>query len=1004
MEYTYGYRDNIIIPDKHNTGYSGELTSMADFFGSYYKEGSTMYITASLQNALGTVYENIDFTNVVNLNKTNLKPMTFRNCRFNNTAPYAVNTGSNFLTNDIEVVFENCEFSGQTSACVQPTAKFKMINCKIHDMGSDGGKVFDNGLYENCYFYNIGMTDGAHADGIQITGTNNNFSIINCRFDVPSYTGYSSNSGIFFVLEGDSYNSVIKDCVMTGGNYTFYYGRKDVESGVAIEGNVVNNIIIGCSYRYGILNDNSNSFNHNEVKAADKLFVSSVYKENGKIKLLVTNYTNTERVLKLVTDSGITSVTIPACPLCTDGLAYTTLSDFPFDIEIEVNGNYIVCYDTEISEEHQIRYVTFVEDNSITVSELFKQICDAIREKTGTTNLIKHTDIPSMIRSIIINCNEHLSSITATKTKTEYTVNDTLNIDDITVTANYSDGSSSVVSGWTSNVSDIDMASEGTKTLTISYTENEITKTTSVDITVSAVTPEPEPSPIVPQTGTWQLKETTGKKYIILGTDDDNNGNAKYFRLLRTYGFPYTMNTEAETVSQTKALGTDVDDTIFTDADAPALFPDGVDVITLGKYLHDNNLGEVAQHGHSGSVLWDSEKLTGDFLTSLHTSYVEQGGTKTEEELRIAIMEQLADTDVAQDAPYVARARRTLEEIYGFHINTVGIWGGSVTAVIDNIELNLTTIKNATNYNWRKHNYSAVSSILGSVGENNTLYDIRRLTNNDPDINIKNISSVKYGKALELFWHNPFGDIGIDGLRTIFNHIKSLVDSGDVEVVTRMQYAKLGEYVDNPVIKIEASRDYILIGNEDSKTAYTVIATYEDGSTSDVTIDSFIDNRNVNVSVAGNYNVAIEYKGINTNISVVVSDGTVFPVDLGLCYMVHTNDSTGAYEVNAYYNTEFGSNHLINYNTAYDYYITYNNNSTNNNTYPTINKVYCYAADESYLGYIGISNATGKVSDVVLPRVDETYPDTSFIRLQGRLNKSYPNTQVEWSCYYKLRD
>lgn len=402
MGYTYGYRDNVIIPDKYNTGCRGELTSMADFFGSYYKEGSTMYITSSLQNALGTVYENIDFTSVVNLNKTNLRPMTFRNCRFNITATYAVNTGSNFLTNDIEVVFENCEFSGQTSACVQPTAKFKMINCKIHDMGSDGGKVFDNGLYENCYFYNIGMTDGAHADGIQITGTNNNFSIINCRFDVPSYTGYSSNSGIFFVLEGDSYNSVIKDCVMTGGNYTFYYGRKDIESSVAIEGNVVNNIIIGCSYRYGILNDNSNSFDHNEVKAADKLFVSSVYKENGKIKLLVTNYTNTEKVLKLVTDSGITSVTIPACPLCNDGLAYTTLSDFPFDIEIEVDGNYVVCYDTEISEENQIRYVTFVEDNSITVPKLFKQICDAIREKNGKSGLIKHTDIPQEINSIKI--------------------------------------------------------------------------------------------------------------------------------------------------------------------------------------------------------------------------------------------------------------------------------------------------------------------------------------------------------------------------------------------------------------------------------------------------------------------------------------------------------------------------------------------------------------------------------------------------------------------------
>ena len=870
MEYTYGYRDNVIIPDKYNTGCRGELTSMADFFGSYYKEGSTMYITSSLQNALGTVYENINFTNVVNLNKTNLKPMTFRNCRFNNTAPYAVNTGPNFLTNDIEVVFENCEFSGQTSACVQPTAKFKMINCKIHDMGSDGGKVFDNGSYENCYFYNIGMIDGAHADGIQITSTNNNFSIINCRFDIPSYTGYSSNSGIFFILEGDSYNSVIKDCVMTGGNYTFYYGRKDVESGVAIEGNVVNNIIIGCSYRYGILNDNSNSFDHNEVKAANKLFVSSVYKENGKIKLLVTNYTNTERVLKLVTDSGITSVTIPACPLCNDGLAYTTLSDFPFDIEIEVDGNYIVCYDTEISEENQIRYVTFAEDIPTTVSQLFKQICDAIREKTGTTNLIKHTDIPSMIRSIIINCNKHLSSITAAKTKTEYTVNDTLNIDDITVTANYSDGSSNVVSGWTSNIDDVDMSSEGTKTLTISYTENEITKTVSINIMVSAATPEPEPSPIVPQTGTWQLKTTTGKKYIILGTDDDNNGNTKYFRLLRTYGFPYTMNVEAENANSTRMLGSDVDNTIFTDTDAPALFPDDVDVITLGKYLHDNNLGEVAQHGASANTLWDSEKLTGDFLTSLHEAYVKQGGTKTEEELRTAIMEQLADTDCSQGAVYIDNSRATLEELYGFPIYTVGLWGGSPVATIDGIECNLNSIKGTSNYDWRAKNYTAVGSRIGAFNQNSSTYNLSRLATGIDNIS-SYIEQLQAGKVCEFFWHMPFNDEpDISKWRELFEYIKSLVDSGKAEVVTRKQYAELGEYVDNPITKITISRDNIPVGETDIDSAYIITATYADSTTADVTTEAILDRSAVNTETVGNYTVSATYRGFNTTSTVTV--------------------------------------------------------------------------------------------------------------------------------------
>lgn len=109
--------------------------------------------------------------------------------------------------------------------------------------------------------------------------------------------------------------------------------------------------------------------------------------------------------------------------------------------------------------------------------------------------------------------------------------------------------------------------------------------------------------------------------------------------------------------------------------------------------MHDNNLGEVAQHGASASTLWDSEKLTGDFLTYLHTSYVEQGGTKTEEELRAAIMEQLADTDGSQGAVYVDNARDALEAAYGFPIYTVGAWGGSPVATVDGIECNLNSIK-----------------------------------------------------------------------------------------------------------------------------------------------------------------------------------------------------------------------------------------------------------------------------------------------------------------------
>lgn len=533
------------------------------------------------------------------------------------------------------------------------------------------------------------------------------------------------------------------------------------------------------------------------------------------------------------------------------------------------------------------------------LTDFLTSIADAIRYAEGSTGEINAQKFAERIRALSGSqpASPTLSNITATKTKTEYTVNDTLNIDDITVTANYSDGSSSVVSGWTSNVSDVDMMSEGAKILTISYTENEITKTTSIDITVSATTPEPEPSPIVPQTGTWQLKTTTGKKYIILSTDDDNNGNPKYFRLLRTYGFPYTMNVEAENASITKALGNDVDDTIFTDTDAPALFADGVDIITLGKYLHDNNLGEAAQHGSSAKVLWDSEKLTGDFLTSLHTSYVEQGGTKTEEELRTAIMEQLADTDGSQGAVYVDNSRATLEELYGFPIYTVGLWGGSPIATVDGIECNLNSIKSTSNYDWRAKNYTAVGALVGQFGTNKSTYDLARITCGVNDV-ASYIEKIETDKVCEFFWHMPFNDEpDVSKWRTLFNYIKDLVDNGKAEVVTRKQYAELGEYVENPIVSLSLVRDGSLnVGDVDSDEAYTITATYADGTTENLSTEVILDRSAINTTEAGTYTAYATYRGFTASTSVIVITETFsYPSSLkdAVTWFVYSNDSNG---------------------------------------------------------------------------------------------------------------
>lgn len=70
------------------------------------------------------------------------------------------------------------------------------------------------------------------------------------------------------------------------------------------------------------------------------------------------------------------------------------------------------------------------------------------------------------------------------KTKTVYQCGDTLNTDDLTVVYYDTDGTAKIVTDYTTNIDEIDMSIQGTKTLIVSYNG----LTASVDLTVSAVT------------------------------------------------------------------------------------------------------------------------------------------------------------------------------------------------------------------------------------------------------------------------------------------------------------------------------------------------------------------------------------------------------------------------------------------------------------------------------------------------------------------------------------
>ena len=88
-----------------------------------------------------------------------------------------------------------------------------------------------------------------------------------------------------------------------------------------------------------------------------------------------------------------------------------------------------------------------------------------------------------------------LDYLIATKTKVNYTKGEKLNLDDLEVTAVYTDGSKAKVTGYTTNVKNIDMSKTGKKELEILYEEVGIGRKVVMPITVENAKPNtPKPN------------------------------------------------------------------------------------------------------------------------------------------------------------------------------------------------------------------------------------------------------------------------------------------------------------------------------------------------------------------------------------------------------------------------------------------------------------------------------------------------------------------------------
>ena len=160
------------------------------------------------------------------------------------------------------------------------------------------------------------------------------------------------------------------------------------------------------------------------VSLQDKIIVSSVYKGvNGKIKVHATNYTTADRTLILVSDVETKTYTVPHNFLFADCLN-KEIDEFPLNLEYEIEGDWVVAYDTNVSSENQIRAAY------ATVKELFTDIADTIRSKTGSSDPIARVDLPAIIDTL---------DVPATLTTKNIVANGTYN-----ASADNADGFSSV--------------------------------------------------------------------------------------------------------------------------------------------------------------------------------------------------------------------------------------------------------------------------------------------------------------------------------------------------------------------------------------------------------------------------------------------------------------------------------------------------------------------------------------------------------------------------------
>ena len=390
-------------------------------------------------------------------------------------ATYSLITGAEGITGEGSL-------TGKTLT-VTKTGTFKIkVNTAANGIYEAGEKTITLTISKGTIDYTAadysGTYDGqAHSISVNVTnpeGTTVTYSTDGKAYGSanPSFTNAGTYT-VYYRIKKDNYTTVEasktvtiskKSVTITAENQNIVWGNAIDQSKYTVS---ENGLAAGDSIKEITLTPNTEALTEEGTIA-----ISGVKIENAAGADVTGNYniTKSEGTLKIAHDTSLAPERIEAVKTKTSYKARDTLN---VD-DITVRAYYEDGYIEKVTEGF--------ETNAETID------MSLIGEKTLTVSYTKNDETKTKDITITVSHNTSLApqSIDAVKNKTSYKAGDTLNVDDITVTAYYSDGYSEAVADFTTNAADIDMSKTGKKNLTVSYSKNGATITADITINVAA--------------------------------------------------------------------------------------------------------------------------------------------------------------------------------------------------------------------------------------------------------------------------------------------------------------------------------------------------------------------------------------------------------------------------------------------------------------------------------------------------------------------------------------